>query len=113
MVERRRRDVGPDDVAKFLQVARDQCPRPADAPIGDDDLARAARDDRSERSCGTAAGAHEQHACAVQIGPGIALDVAHEPGTVGVVAERAFGVFGGYSLRRRQSWRRPPFAGPP
>ncbi len=91
-VERRRRDARVNDGAELLQVTRDQRLGARDAPVGDDDLARAARDERPERAGRAAAGADQQHARVAQCDFGVALDVAHEPGAVGVVAEPAVGV---------------------
>ena len=73
-------------------MAIDERTRLLDAAVGDDDLARAARQQRAERAGRAAAGADEKDASATQVDAGVALDVAHEAGAVGVVAEPAVGV---------------------
>ena len=92
VVERGRRDARRNDAAERLDVARDELAGARDGAVGNDHLARAARDQRPERAGGAAAGADHEHARAGECDAGVALDVAHEPGAVGVVAVPAVGI---------------------
>ncbi len=75
----------------------DEIARPRRRPVGDDDLAGAGGEQRAERAGGAAAGADQQHARVAQGDAGVALDVAHQAGAVGVVADA--------SRRRRSAGR--------